>query len=162
MEQAYAAIGRAVIAMQVFEVAFVSIHEGFRMINDETYREATGGLIAPEKYKNASANLVKQLKAQGDIADDLEARINALIENRNRLMHRWFLQNGWPWPDTSNAADYATVIELAEGVRNEADALTHLMAGYMVKHAHPVAARKDPEAYKQAMAEFFHKLHMDQ
>jgi len=49
MEQAYAEIERAVIAMQVFEVAFVSIHEGFRMINDEGYREATGGFITPEK-----------------------------------------------------------------------------------------------------------------
>ncbi len=162
MEQAYAAIGRAVLAMQIFEVAFVSIHEGFRMINDETYREATGGLITPEKYRNATANVVKHLKARGDIADDLEARINALIENRNQLMHRWFLQNGWPWPDTNNAADYAPVIELAERVRNEANAITHMMTGYMVRYAHPDAAEKDPEAYKQAMAELFHKLHVQE
>jgi hypothetical protein len=46
MEQAYAAIGRAVLAMQMFEAAFVSIHEGFKMINDEAYREATGARAA--------------------------------------------------------------------------------------------------------------------
>jgi hypothetical protein len=45
MEQAYAAIGRAVIAMQMFEVAFVSIHEGFKMITDPAYVQATGGMI---------------------------------------------------------------------------------------------------------------------
>lgn len=161
MEAAYAAIGRAVIAMQIFEVTFVSIHEGFRMINDEAYREATGGFITLEKYKNATANVVKQLKTRGDIADDLETRIIALIENRNQLMHRWFIQHGWPWPDTANAADYARVVELAETVRNEANALTHMMAGYMVKHAQPDLAEKNPEMYKQAMAELFHKLHID-
>jgi hypothetical protein len=45
MEQAYAVIGRAVIAMQIFEVAFVSIHEGFEMITDPVYLQATGRMI---------------------------------------------------------------------------------------------------------------------
>ncbi|CFK71776.1 Uncharacterised protein [Burkholderia pseudomallei] len=162
MEQAYAAIGRAVLAMQMFEAAFVSIHEGFKMINDEAYREATGGLITPEKYKTATANVVKVLAQRGQIAADLGDRINALIEERNALMHRWFLEHGWPWPETNNPADYASVIELAERVRNEANAITHMMAGYMIKHAHPDAAEKDPETYKRAMAELFHKLHVQE
>ncbi|OJA91914.1 hypothetical protein BGV71_03230 [Burkholderia ubonensis] len=161
MEHAYAAIGRAVIAMQVFEVAFVSVHEGFKMITDKVYREATGGFITPEKYKNATANVVKQLKDRGDIAEDLGARINALIENRNYLMHRWFREHGWPWPDTNNAADYSAVVELAEKVRNEANAISHMMAGYMVKYAHPDVAEKDPDAYKRAMTDLFKKLHVD-
>ncbi|MCA8328336.1 hypothetical protein [Burkholderia cepacia] len=54
------------------------------------------------------------------------------------------------------------MIELAERVRNEANAITHMMAGYMVKHAHPDAAEKDPETYKRAMAELFHKLHVQE
>ncbi|WP_267478988.1 MULTISPECIES: hypothetical protein [unclassified Burkholderia] len=43
MEQAYAAIGGAVIAMQMFEVALVSIHEGFKMTTDpRTFRRQAG------------------------------------------------------------------------------------------------------------------------
>ncbi|MCA3187899.1 MULTISPECIES: hypothetical protein [unclassified Cupriavidus] len=162
MEQAYAAIGRAVIAMQMFEACFVSVHEGFRMITDEAYREATGGMIDEKKYKTATANVVKALSSREQIAADLEDRLNVLIERRNELVHRWFMQHGWPWPDTNNAADYAPVVELAEWVRTEANAITHMMAGYMVKHAHPEAAEKDPKAYRQAMAELFHKLHVQE
>jgi hypothetical protein len=162
MEQAYAAIGRAVIAMQMFEVAFVSIHEGFRMMNDEVYREATGGFITPEKYKTATANVVKVLSQRGQIAADLEERLNALIDRRNELMHRWFLHNGWPANSDNDAASYAEVMQLAEWVRTEANAVTHMMAGYMVRHANPETARKDPEAYRRAMAELFHKLNVQE
>jgi len=158
MEHAYAAIGRAVIAMQLFEVTFVSIHEGFKMVNDDAYRQATGGIITLRKYKEATANVVKKLKEEGNIAENLETRINTLIEKRHQLMHRWFLQHGWPWPDTNKLEDYALVIELADYIRVEANALTHMMAGYMVKHADPASVEKDPEAYRRAMAELFHKM----
>jgi hypothetical protein len=39
MQQAYVAIGRTVTAMQMFEVAFVPIHESFNMSMDEGYHE---------------------------------------------------------------------------------------------------------------------------
>lgn len=162
MELAYAAIGRAVIAMQMFEVAFVSIHEGFRMITDEAYREATGGMIDEKKYKTATANVVKTLSDRGQIASDLEERLNILIDRRNELMHRWILHKGWPARDDVNPAGYVEVIELATTVEREADALTHLLAGYMVRYAQPDAAEKDPEAYRQAMAALFHKAHLQE
>jgi hypothetical protein len=73
MEQAYAAIGRAVVAMQMFEVTFVSIHEGFKMIMDEVYRK-TSGMIDEKKCKTASTNVVKVLPDRGQIATDLEDR----------------------------------------------------------------------------------------
>lgn len=162
MEQAYATIGRAVIAMQMFEVAFVSIHEGFKMMNDEAYREATGGFMASEKYKTATANVVKVLSQRGQIAVDLEDRLNTLIDRRYELMHRWVLHKGWPANDDNDPASYAEVMQLAEWVRNEANAVTHVMAGYMVRHADPEAAGKDPESYRKAMTELFHKLHVQE
>ncbi|HDR9760795.1 TPA: hypothetical protein ACK3Q6_003260 [Burkholderia cepacia] len=162
MEQAYAAIGRAVIAMQIFEVAFVSIHDGFRMMNGEAYRDATGGFIAPEKYKTATGNVVRVLSQRGQIAADLEVRLNVLIDRRNELMHRWVLHNGWPANDNNDAASYAEVMQLADWVHTEANAVTHLMAGYMVRHANPDAVGKDPETYRQAMSELFHKLHVQE
>lgn len=162
MEHAYAAIGHAVIAMQMFEVAFVSIHEGFRIMNDDAYREATGGFITPEKYRTASANVVKVLSQRGQIAADLEVRLNTLIDRRNELIHRWVLHKGWPANDDNDAASYAEVMQIAEWVRTEANVVTHLMAGYMVRRANYDAAGKDPEAYRQAMVELFHKLHVQE
>jgi hypothetical protein len=160
MEQAYAAIGRAVIAMQMFEIVFVSIHEGFKMVTDPAYLKATGGMIEPEKYKTATANVVKVLSKRGQIATDLEDRLNSLIDRRNELMHRWVLHKGWPATDDNDPASYAGVMELAEWVRIEANAITQLMIGYMLKQLHPDEHEKDPEAYANAMAELFHKLHL--
>jgi hypothetical protein len=53
-------------------------------------------------------------------------------------------------------------VQLAEWVRNEANAVSHMMAGYMVRHADLEAAGKAPEAYRKAMIEFFHKLHVQE
>jgi hypothetical protein len=72
------------------------------------------------------------------------------------------MHHGWPWPETNDATDSAPVIELAECVRTEANAVTHMMAGYMVQHAHPKAHEKDPDAYLQAMVELFQKLHVQE
>lgn len=113
VEQAYAAIGRAVIAMQMLEATFVSIHKGFKMITDKAYRETTGGMIDEKKYKTATANVIKTLSDRGQIAADLEERLNTLIEQRNELMHRWILHKGCPARDDVNPASYAEVIELA-------------------------------------------------
>jgi len=160
MEQAYAAIGRAVIAMQMFEVAFVSIHEGFKMITDPAYLQATGGMIEERRYKIVTANVVKVLSLRGQIAADLEDRLNTLIERRNELIHRWFLRNGWPANDDNDPASYADVIGLAQWVRAEADAITHMMAGYMLTYAHPDQHEKNPEAVKKAVTEMFHRVHV--
>ncbi|MBN3758381.1 hypothetical protein G3N95_36110 [Paraburkholderia sp. Tr-20389] len=162
MEQAYAAIGRAVIAMQMFEAAFVSIHEGFKMITDPAYLQATGGMIEEGKYKTATSNVVKVLSQRGQIAADLEDRLNTLIDRRHELMHRWFLRNGWPANDDNDPASYAEVIRLAQWVRTEADAITYMMAGYMLKYAHPEQHEKDPEAVKRAVTELFHRVHVQE
>ncbi|WP_244196701.1 hypothetical protein [Paraburkholderia hospita] len=108
------------------------------------------------KSRRYKRSLDRLLRVRGQIAADLEGRLNALIERRHELMHRWFMHHGWPWPDTNSAADYAPVIELADWVRTEANAITHMMADYMVQHAQPDAAEKDPETYRRAMAELFH------
>jgi len=162
MEQAYAAIGRAVIAMQMFEAAFVSIHEGFKMITDPAYLKATGGMIEESRYKNATKNVVKTLSEHGHIAADLEDRLNTLIERRHELMHRWFLRHGWPANDDSDPSSYAEVISLAQWVRAEADAITYMMTGYMLKYAHPGKHEKDPGAVKKAVTELFHRVHVQE
>jgi hypothetical protein len=159
MEQAYAAIGQAVIAMQMFEVAFVSTHEGFKMITDPAYLQATSGMIEEGRYKNATANVVKALSQSGQIATELENRLNTLIDRRNELMHRWFLRNGWPANDDNDPASYADVIRLAQWVRSEANAITHIMTGSIVKYAHP---DQNPEAVKMAVTELFHRVHLQE
>jgi len=162
MEQAYAAIGRAVIAMQMFEVAFVSIHEGFQMITDPDYLQKTGGMIDEKQYKNATRNVVKNLSQRGQIATELESRLNTLIDRRHELMHRWFLRNGWPMSDDYDPASYAAAIELAQWVRSEADAITRILTGYFLEYAHPDQHEKNPEAVRMAVTEIFQRAHMQE
>ena len=45
MEQAYAAIGRAVAFAQIFETALIPIFEFFKMQTDPGYLEKTGGYV---------------------------------------------------------------------------------------------------------------------
>lgn len=158
MEQAYAAIGRAVIAMQMFEVAFVTIHEGFKMITDPAYLRVTGGMIDEKRYKIATSNVVKILSARGQIAPDLEARLNTLIDRRNELMHRWFLHHGWPGNGNNDPDSYAEVIRLAQLVHSEANAITLMLVEYVVKQASYEQHQVNPGAVENAIAGVFHQL----
>jgi hypothetical protein len=106
--------------------------------------------------------VAKVLSQRGQIAADLEDRLNTLIDRRNELMHRWFLRNGWPANDDNDPASYADVIRLAQWVRTEADAITHMMAGYMLRYAHPDQHEKNPEAVDKAVTEMFHRLHVQE
>lgn len=154
MEQAYAAIGRAVIAMQMFETTFVIIHEGVKMTTDPEYLRATGGLISETKYKTATKNVVTTLAQRGQIAPDLETRLNTLIDRRHELIHRWFLQNGWPGDD-AGPEPFRAVVDLAEWVRREADTVTAMMASYYLQHAAPAALDADPKVAVKAVGELF-------
>ncbi|WP_187630096.1 hypothetical protein [Paraburkholderia sp. UCT31] len=45
------------------------------------------------------------------------------------------------------APTIACVIEVVEKVRSAGNTLPHVMPGYLVRHEHPEAAPKDPDAY---------------
>lgn len=156
-DKAYAAIGRAVIAMQMFEVAFVSIHEGLKMITDPDYLQKTGGMIDKQRYRTATKSVVNMLSARGQIAPDLEDRLNTLIDCRHELMHRWFLRHGWPGQDNNDPVSYIDVIQRAHWVRTEADAITLMLANYMLIYATDDQHTEDRDAVKKAITDIFHQ-----
>jgi hypothetical protein len=159
MELAYAAIGRAVFAAQLFEVALTPIFEGFKMIVDPAYREKTGGYIPAGAFKVPITSIVKTLVATGDIAPDLEARLVAYAEDRHTLIHRWIINNGWP--DDTDAEGFRPIVELANRVEHEAKLLTRAFTRYMVKFADPAWAEANGAEYVERMRQLFLRAHLD-
>lgn len=159
MELAYTAIGRAVFAAQLFEVALTPIFEGFKMITDPAYREKTGGHISAGAFKVSVATVVKTLAATGDIAPDLQERLLAYSEDRHTLIHRWIINNGWP--DDGNEEGFRPIVELANRVEREAKLLTRALTGYMVRFADPAWAEANRAEYEERMRQLFIRAHID-
>jgi len=149
MEQAYAAIGRAVFAAQLFETVFVVIFEAFKMHTEPGYPEETGGYITAGAFKFPIKAIVNDLTAKASIAPDLEARLTAYTEDRNLLIHRWFQQHGWP--ADNDADEVAPIVELANRVEVEAKNLAQQFAGYMVKFASPTLSAPNADDIASAV-----------
>jgi hypothetical protein len=159
MQLAYAAIGRAVLAAQIFETALIPIFEFFKMQSEPGYLEKTGGYIPAGSFKVPVKSIVNALAAKGSIAEDLEDRLSKYIDDRNTLIHRWVQEHGWP--DDNDEEGFAPIVELAGRVELEAKQLTRSFAGYMVKFANPDWAAQHGDEYKDRMAQLFHRAHID-
>lgn len=159
MEQAYAAIGRAVFAAQMFETALIPIFEGFRMYTEPGYLEKTGGCLPAGAFKIPIKNVIKALAEKGSIASDLETRLSAYVEDRHLLIHRWLQERGWPVEN--DATGFIPIIELANRVEQEAKELARQLVGYMVKFAEPEWATANADEYKARMANIFRRAHLD-
>lgn len=153
MEAAYAAIGRAVFAAQLFETALIPIFEMFKMNTVSGYLEETGGHIQAGTFKTPPRNVVKALAKTGSIAPDLEARLNAYIDDRNLLIHHWYLQHGWP--ETDDPAGFVPIVQLANRVKASAKDLTRLLTGYMLRYS-------DAPDFREKVAEIFRQAHFEE
>lgn len=159
MEQAYAAIGRAVFAAQDLETVLIPIFEFFKMQTEPGYLEKTSGYVSAGAYKIPIKNVVKYLSERGSIAPDLEARLAAYVDARHLLVHRWVQQHGWPADDDAQA--FGPIVELAGRVEREAKELTRQFASYIVKYAHPEWAAAHEAEYKARMKELFQRAHIE-
>ena len=127
---AFAAIGRAVLAAQVFEHTFIPMaNEGLKAFSEPECGER---YITPEALKQRISVIVKKLDQKKDIAPDLAERLTQYIEDRNTLIHRWIGLHGWP--DDNDAEGFRPIIELANRVESEARALTSACARYVVEY----------------------------
>ena len=158
MEHAYTAIGRAVASAQIFETVLIPIFEFFKMQTEPGYLEKTGGYVTAGAFKVPFKNIIKRLSENGEIAPDLETRLNSYIEDRHRLIHRWFQENGWP--AENDAVGFAPIIELANRVEREAKKLTRLFAGYVARFSEPEWSAANTEDYKARMAAIFQSAHI--
>jgi hypothetical protein len=158
MEHAYAAIGRAVFAAQLFETIFVVCFEAFKMHTEPGYLEKTGGYITAGALKIPIKAIVNNLSTKASIAPDLEQRLTAYTEDRNLLIHRWFQKHGWP--ADNDADEFAPIVELANRVEMEAKDFARQFADYMVKFAYPELTTSHADEYKARMANIFIRGHL--
>ncbi|AOK51695.1 hypothetical protein WT15_20530 [Burkholderia stagnalis] len=149
----YVAIGRAVMMAQTFETAMVPIFELFKIHMDPGYHAKTGGYIPEGAFKAPMKNILKELAKRGSVAPELEAQIDAFIESRHKLIHRCIQTYGWP--DDSDDAGFAPIVELAGKVEEAARSLTRAIVGYVVVYAAPEWAAANPDEYKAKMAGIF-------
>ncbi|RVU43060.1 hypothetical protein [Rubrivivax rivuli] len=153
MTAAFASVGRAVWLCQVFEASLAPIYEFFKMNVQPGYFQKTGGYVAGGAYKNPLKNIVKELSARGNIDPTVESRLEKYIEDRHLLVHRWFIQNGWPKDESVEA--WKALESHATAVGDEAQDLMHYFTGYIVKHAEPGRAQANPDEYSARISSLF-------
>ncbi|RFU46977.1 hypothetical protein [Paraburkholderia sp. DHOC27] len=153
VEHIYAEIGRAVISCQMFEICFIATSEGVRMVADPAYWKTTAGCITENARKQRTSAIVERLQKDGAIAGDLQQRFSVFIENRNTLIHRWFMNHGI----SDDPVKEQPLLALAQAVHAEAKALTRMMAGYMMEHAYP----EKQEVDHQKLTNMFNLMHLD-
>lgn len=142
----YVSIGQAVSLCQMFEFLFVfCVKRVFKEPSPTSVQD-----IAPldhNSFRPAVTSLLRELKGQIHVDPAFEARIIEFSERRHTLIHRWFVQKGWP----SAASDRAALTTLARSVAQDAMDLTPVLAKYVLKWMKNVpelaalAERQEPE-----------------
>jgi hypothetical protein len=156
MDQAYAAVGRAIVAAQIFETVLVPIFELHRIHTEPGRLDQTRGFLSAGAFKVPVANLIKILRDRGGIAPDLEARLSTYVEDRHLLVHRWVQEN--PLPDDQDPATLLPLMEHALKVEREANELARIIVGYVLKYGGSAA---DPDEFSTKMATMFQAAHKE-
>ena len=155
MTQAFASVGHAVWLCQVFETLLAPIYEFFKMNVQPGYFDKTQGFVPNTAYKCPLRNMVKELSAKNQIDRSVEAQLDKYIEDRHLLVHRWFIQNGWPSDESEES--WKALENHANSVRDQAQELARYFTGYIVEHTAPELTDKDPVAYTARLSNLFRK-----
>src|SRR6266404_2579568 len=114
----YQLIGEAVFASQLFEVAFVIAGKLALKQADTHLLDDVEPISQSRSFKQASKVLLNELNSAQSIDPNLAKRIERLIDDRHRVVHRSFLEFGLPGP--LNTEQYA---ELCRRVTAESQLL---------------------------------------
>lgn len=88
----FRSVGLAVGASQIFEVVFVlAARFALKQPNITVFKD-----IEYTAFKRPIKAILQELSQAASIPDDLANRIETLIDNRHKIVHRAFLENGWP------------------------------------------------------------------
>jgi len=131
MDLAFREVGLAVLRVQRLEAALAPIYETFKIVTIDGHFERFKGLIPDSAWRMPLTALVNELELKGKIDAAFAARLRAFAESRHTLVHRWFIQHGWPGDDL-DAPAYAHLTELALSVATEAHELTKMVGRYML------------------------------
>ena len=149
----FVCVGQAVWLCQVFEASLAPIYEFFKMNVQPGYLQKTGGYVPDAAFKNPLKNIVKELASRAQIDPAIEARLDRYTEARHLLVHRWFIQHGWP--DEDSVEDWKALADHANAVGTEAQELGRYFTGYMVQHMEPEKAKQYPDEYAARVSGLF-------
>lgn len=89
-------VGTTVAASQIFEVTFVLAARLVLKQPDVLQLEDIEPISQSKSFKQPVKGLLRELSQAQSIPGDLEVRVTSLVEKRNRVIHRSFLEFGWP------------------------------------------------------------------
>jgi hypothetical protein len=117
-------VGVAVASSQLFEVVFVIAGKLALKQADIAELERIEPLSESRSFKQPIKALLNELAKAGSIAPGLEDEISCLLEDRHKVVHRAFLESGWPGSMT--AEKEAEFVSLCARVTNESQRLAHV------------------------------------
>jgi hypothetical protein len=89
-------VGTVVAASQIFEIVFVlAARLALKQANIQSLEELEP-LTKSKSFKRPVKALLKKLSKAQSIDAGLDVRVSKLVEKRHRVLHRSFLEFGWP------------------------------------------------------------------
>lgn len=146
-------VGLAVESFQWFENAFTTFQEFQRMVISSEYRSKTGGIIPESAFKTPTSKQVEKLLKEELIDSEFAGRITALIDNRNKLIHRWVREEGWPNPEDESSC--LKLIDCAQRIVIESKVISSTLAKMLLKIVEEFDSSQDGEKYLEKVSRFF-------
>ena len=147
------AIGRAVGAAQILETVIVVCAEFLRFSKESLAGKETSAFVNTKRLKTATKALVKELSQSNDIAPEFEERVVRLVDKRHILIHRWYVENGWP--DEDDPDDIDRLAGLATEVESESREIVRMLAQYILSADAAARADADSGDVRHSLAKIF-------
>lgn len=146
-------VGLAVESFQWFENTFTMFQEFQKMVRNPDYRENTGGVIPESAFKTPTSKQVSNLVRDDLIDSEFADRIATLIDDRNKMIHRWVREEGWPDPNDESAC--VKLIDHAQRVVVESRIITSTLAKLLIEIVKEFDLTLDREKYLQDVGRLF-------
>jgi hypothetical protein len=124
-EEAYKAIGLVVVNAQFFEFAFLVCSK--LALTQEAVADLAGvnPLGLSFAFKQPTTAVLRELRTRVELSPDFEAKLESVVQRRHELIHRWLLKHRWP--DTSDEPGLNAVVQFANQLSIELNALTRIL-----------------------------------
>ena len=155
-ETVHSSIGKAVLALQYFEQWLNNAYYHMRITTEDGFKLTDAELSDHRIFKNPVKNLIKKLSSGSKIDPALETRIGNLLEQRNIIIHRWFLLHGTP--ASHDSAKWEKLAATAETVATEALELSYLLLGHLGEALRRMTNGEDSARTREHMERLFTHL----
>jgi hypothetical protein len=143
---AHASIGMAVLSCQGLEMLFaLCVKLAFKHKDATSLKEITP--LEKNFTKPSMRDLLKELGRYVEVTEEFKSQVEALVEKRHTLIHRWGPLNGLPQSDSA----YEKIGSFANELSRDANALSNQLRRYVVQWLMGFPEfRKGIEGFEQA------------